>query len=117
MKETSLTCPFTGCQFSALIDASGNLYVKHPLTGEINRVNYNCSIKKYNLDKSLFKQIETVSQSQAAEILGVTRQRISEISANGTIPPKTVNGQTVFILSDVLKYKETRKCGAPRKDM
>ena len=117
MKEKILTCPFTGCQFTALEDADGNLYVKHPLTDDMNRVNYNCSIKKYNIPMQLFKHIETVTLVQAAEILEVTRQRMSMIAANNTIPAKTVNSQTVFILGDVLKYKETRKTGAPKKDV
>lgn len=117
MRETILTCPFTGCQFNALIDADDNLYVKHPLTGEVNRVNYNCSIKKYNVSKDLFKHIETVTLGQAAEILDITRQRMSAIAENNTIPAKNVNGQTVFVLSDVLQYKETRKTGRPRKDV
>ena len=39
------------------------------------------------------------------------------VICDDTIPAKTVNGQTVFMLDDVLKYKETRKTGAPRKDV
>lgn len=116
MKETILTCPFTGIEFNAIIDADNNLYVKHPITGEVNKINYNSSIKKYNLPKSLFKHIDTISLSEAADILGVSRQRISAIAANSTIEPFTVNGQTVFKRADVLQYKRTRKIGAPRKD-
>lgn len=115
MREIILTCPFTGCEFSALIDADDNLYVNHPLTGEVNRINYNCSIKKYNISKQLFKHYSTVSLSEAAEILNVSRQRISAIALDGVIKPRTINGQTVFLLDEVLEYKENRKVGAPPK--
>lgn len=115
MKEILLTCPFTGCQFTATIDLDDNLYVKHPLTGEINKINYNRSIKKYNVPKSLFKPIETVTLAETAEILGVSRQRASAIGVSGVIAPKVVNGQTVFLLDDVLAYRDNRKVGAPAR--
>lgn len=116
MKEILLTCPFTGAQFSATIDVNNNLYVTHPITNETHKINYNSSIKKYNLPAELLQWVETVSLGEAARILNVSRQRISAIAQNGTIQPRTVNGQTVFVLDDVLQYKETRKPGAPKKE-
>lgn len=116
MREKRLTCPFTGCEFTAMVDCEGNMYAIHPITGDMNKINYNRSIKKYNVQTQLFKHIETVTLTEAAELLEVSRQRISTIAKDGTIPPKTVNGQTVFILSDVLKYRDERKVGAPRKN-
>lgn len=116
MQEILLTCPFTGVEFTALKDVDNNLYFNHPLTGQALRVNYNCSIKKYNVPKEMMKHIETVSLSEAAEILDVSRQRVSTIAQTEVIKPKTVNGQTVFLLHDVLEYKKNRKVGAPRKE-
>ena len=115
MKEISLTCPFTGCAFTALQDANGNLYFVHPLTSESLRVNYNASIKRYNLEKGLLKRIETVTLIQAAELLGVSRQRVTTIAQTGVIKPRRVNGQTVLLLDDVIEYKHNRKVGAPVK--
>ena len=116
MKEIILTCPFTGCTFNALQDADDNLYFVHPLTGETLRMNYNRNFRWYHLDKRLLKKVETVTLVKAAEILEVSRQRASAIAQTGVIAPKRVNGQTVFILDDVLKYKESRKVGAPPKE-
>lgn len=116
MREILLTCPFTGVQFSATIDVNNNLYVTHPITGEVNKINYNSSIKKYNLPARLLERVETVTLSEAAEILDVSRQRVNAIAKTGVIQPRTVNGQTVFTLDDVVEYKESRKPGAPRKD-
>ena len=116
MQEVILTCPFTGVTFKALTDVTGNLYFNHPLTGEACRVNYNISIKKYNMPKEYLKHIETVTLAETAEILEITRQRVSTIAQTGVITPKTVNGQTVFLKDEVLEYKESRKVGRPRKD-
>lgn len=116
MKEITITCPFTGVDFKALEDLCGNLYFKHPITGQDLKINYNSSIKRYNVPKNLFKHIETVSMSEAAEILEVSRQRASAIAATNVIKPVLVNGQQCFIKSDVLKYKQERKPGAPKKE-
>ncbi len=117
MKEITLTCPFTGVDFTALTDMLGNLYYVHPLTGENLKINYNSSIDRYNITPKLFKHIETVTISQAAEILDVSRQRASAIAATNVIRPVLVNGQQVFLLDDVLTYKNERKTGAPKKEV
>lgn len=115
MQEVMLTCPFTGVTFKALTDVTGNLYFNNPLTGEACRINYNISIKKYNMPKEYLKHVPTVTLTETAEILEVSRQRVSTIAQTGVIEPKTINGQTVFLLDEVLEYKENRKVGAPRK--
>lgn len=116
MKEEILTCPFTGCEFKALSDIDGHLYVNNPITGRIFKATHDSLHSCYRVPLELFSHVDTVTLGQAAEILEVSRQRISAIAANNTIPSKTVNGQTVFIRDDVLDYKETRKIGAPKKE-
>ena len=115
MKETTLTCPFTGIAFTALKDTDGNLYFKHPITGETLKMNFNNSIKKYNLPKEYLKPIKTVTLLKAAEMRGVSRQRASAIATSNTIKPIIVNGQTVFLEADVIEYSESRKVGAPKR--
>lgn len=116
MKEITLTCPFTGCSFKALEDADDNVYFTHPLTGDVIKMNFNASIRRYNINRKAFRHIETVSLSEAANLLGVSRQRAGAIAASNVIKPYTVAGQTVFKLQDVLDYKETRRIGAPKKE-
>lgn len=113
MKELVLTCPFTGQEFTALEYADGRLLVKHPLTGEDIVVNWNCSCQRYYFPKKYLKHVETCNKEQAAEILDVSRQRIAQIVEAQTIPIHMVGGETVFLLSDVLAYKDTRKPGRP----
>lgn len=116
MKETILTCPFTGIEFNTIEDSDKNLYLKHPYTGTTTKINYDALGHFYIVPAELFTHIDTITPSEAAEILHVTRQRISAIAANATIPTYTINGQTVFLLNDVLEYKRTRKIGAPKKE-
>ena len=115
MKTILLTCPFTGVEFEAMQDENGNLHVINPLTGNIFYVLTANSCNDFIIDKRLFTHVETVTISETSDILGVSRQRVGAIAANKTIPPHTVKGQTVFLLSDVLEYKKNKKPGAPRK--
>jgi len=115
MKKVMLTCPFTGVDFEALETADGNLIVKHALTGEDVRVNWNGSNNRYYMQKNPFKHIETVTPAEAAEMLEVSKQRISQIVQKQTIPVHMVNGTPVFLKSDVVAYAQTRKVGAPFK--
>ena len=115
MKEITLTCPFTGGNFTALQDTDGNLYVKHALTNEDIKINWNNSIKRYNIPKNAFKHIETVNMSVAAEILGVSKQRISQIANDQIIPSFIVNETRLFRYDDVVEYRDNRTVGRPKK--
>lgn len=117
MREKIFTCPFTGCKFSATIDKDKNMIFKNPLTGTIEFIHYDPFMGTYEVPRALFHFTETLTLSEAANVLDVSRQRMTQIAQNEVIPPKTVNGQTVFLTSDVLQYDKTRKPGAPRKDV
>lgn len=116
MKEIILTCPFSGVEFTALETADHDIIARHALTGEEFKMTMNRSIKKYNLQREWFKHIETVTQVEAAEILDVSRQRVSKIAADGVIKSYTICGMRVFKLDDVLEYKQSRKVSAPSKE-
>lgn len=116
MKEITLTCPFTGVEFNALEMADGKLIVIHPLSSEQLTVNWNCSIKKYNVPKSYFKHIETMTRDEAQQILNVSHQRITQIIKDEIIPVHYINGVPVFVADDVYRYRDTRKVGAPKKE-
>lgn len=116
MKEIILTCPFTGLSFKATEYADGKVVFVHPLTHETIHMNYNSSIKKYNIDRAAFKPIEICTQAQAMEILGLSRQRVNKIIHDDILPSYCINGSNVFLMSDIVKYKETRKPGRPEKE-
>ena len=116
MKEVFLTCPFTGLSFKATEYADGKLVFVHPLTHETIHMNYNSSIKKYNIDRKAFNPIEICTQTQAMEILGLSRQRVNKIAQDGVLPTFNIGGTNVFLMSDVVAYKEKRKPGRPEKE-
>lgn len=116
MRKITLTCPFTGVEFDALETSDGDVIARHAITGEEIRMNYNYAIRRYNVRREHFAHIDTVTQTEAAYILGISRQRISRIAATGVIQPHTVNGSIVFTKSEVVEYAKTRKVGAPAKE-
>ena len=115
MQKVTLTCPFTGATFEALEYADGKISFRHALTGEELHMNWNATINRYNIAKNAFKHIAIATFQDAAKILDVSRQRITQLAKDGVIEVHDVCGKSVFLLDDVLKYKETRKVGAPRK--
>ena len=113
MQELKLTCPFTGIEFTAIETIDGDLLVIHPLTGEQIKIDYDHTAMTYNMNAENFKHIDTVTPTELIGILGVSRQRVSQIVQDEVIPVHHVNGSPVFLLPDVLEYKENRKVGAP----
>ena len=116
MKELLCTCPFTGVKFKALESTDENVYFISPLTGDTLQMRIDRMDNTYQIPREYFAYVETVTPSQAMEILNVSKQRISQIVATNAIPVRIVNGSPVFLLGDVLRYKENRRVGAPRKD-
>ena len=113
-RQEKLTCPFTGEKFKAVFDNDNTVGMTNPLTGSY--YNFKIMGNAITIPLELFNYIETVTINEAANILGVSKQRISAIAKNETIPTYQVGGKTVFKLSDVLKYKQLRKVGRPNKE-
>ena len=114
MRKIEMTCPFTGAPFEGCELDSGNIVVVHPITGEqIIMRKSGCS---FIIPASCFEKHEIMNMTEAAEFLDVSKQRISQIANDGVVPVKTVNGQKMFLRSDISNYADTRKVGAPFKD-
>ena len=116
MKELLLTCPFTGVPFKAIQSSDDMVYFIHPLIGEQLTGIYDARTNTIAVSMKNFEYMETVSPKEAQEILNVTKQRISQIVASSIIPVKIVAGLPRFLRDDVLRYKETRCVGAPKKE-
>ena len=117
MEKMKLTCPFTGIEFQAFKEPKTHkLYFANPLTHEMTSAKWDMIANAYVIPAEMFRYIETISTVEAMEILDVSRQRISQIVNDNVIPSHIVNNQPVFILSDVLQYKENKKPGRPKKD-
>lgn len=115
MRQVTMTCPFTGLPFNAIEDADGNIYYENALTGKQMKMNFNNSIRKFNIKRSEFTFCELVNFNQAKDLLGVSRQRVYQIVNEGMLKPVYIADSTYFLKSDVLSYKENVKLGRPRK--
>ena len=109
-----MTCPFTGAEFSGCALDSGNIVIVHPITGE--HIIMRKKARSFVIPASCFDRLDVISMTEAAELLDVSKQRISQIANDGVVPVKSVNGQKMFLRSDILKYAEVRKVGAPFKN-
>lgn len=117
MVKRTFTCPFTGVNFDTLESAEGNIIAHHPITGETMRLAFNHELNSYLLPREYMKFTETVSSTEAADILQVSRARISKIVADNVIPHFIVNGKAMFCKSDIMEYAETRTVGRPAKEL
>lgn len=117
MERVIFTCPFTGVEFQAFKEPhSKRMFFAHALDHEMFGITWDMERDCFIVPAHMFRHIPTCTPAEAAEILDVSRQRISQLVNDDVIPSHIVNGQPVFVMSDVLNYKESRKAGRPRKD-
>lgn len=112
--QEKLTCPFTGEKFTATFEDDNTVTVSNPLTGAI--YNFHICGNAITVPLELFNYIETIDFNSAAQILNISKQRVSKIAKDNVIPTYKINGRKVFKLSDILRYKEFRKVGKPSKE-
>lgn len=117
MKRITLTCPFTGVTFEATETADGDIIAYNPLSGEEVVMKFNTGIRHYYMRPGLWREIETHTLKDAAELLNVSVQRVSAMVKNGTIPAHVLpNGDKVILQTDIDLYNENKTYGRPRKD-
>lgn len=113
MDVKKCTCPFTGADFEA-VRSLDTICVVHPLTGEHITMYVNGGHVEVPL--SYLKRIQTMTPTQAAEYLSVSRQRVSELAKTGILQEHYVAGNQMFLANDVIEYRRTRKNGRPKKE-
>lgn len=67
------------------------------------------------IDKETREEIRLVYIYDAAEILNVSKQRISQLAKDGVMEIYNVYGLPFFKKSDIENYAKTRKVGRPAK--
>lgn len=67
------------------------------------------------LDAQTHEEIQLMYIYDASSILGVSKQRISQLAKDGNIEIYNMYGLPFFKKSDIEKYAETRKVGRPAK--
>lgn len=109
MKEIILTCPFTGLEFKALEDSNGNAIAKNVFTGEDVVMVDTIYDSAYAIDKEQFAHVETVTQAQAADVIGVSRMRVSKLCQTGQLVSVTHNGKVLITLDSVEAYRDSER--------
>lgn len=108
MNPTIKTDPFTGVSVGAAIHDNGDMTVELPFIGLVT-LSYNQEKDSYEVPAALFEQRACVSATQAASILGVSRQRVNVLCNDGTLLSSKVNGNMLVDQSSLLAYKESRQ--------
>lgn len=67
------------------------------------------------IDKETRQEIKLVYIYDAAKILDVSKQRISQLVKDGILDIYNVYGLPFFKLTDIENYAKTRKVGRPAK--
>lgn len=112
-----MTDPFSGIDFRAVQESDFTIIAIHPLTGEAIRMQYDSNTKTFMLPAHVFDQVETLTFSEAAKELNVSRARVSAAVKNGRLPFKQLpNGSKMILKSDLESYNETKTIGRPRKE-
>lgn len=118
MQKKKLTCPLTGCDFEIITTNDENpMFEKFLMNHPIEHYPFEAYVnERYELCIPLkfFEHIETVNATEAAQLLGVSRQRMSQLVNSSVLNAHMVNGSPVFKLDDVLAYKQERKPGRPK---
>lgn len=60
---------------------------------------------------------ELIDTTQARMILNISRQRVRAIAQTDRIPHVTIANRVFFEKKDVEEYAQSRKTGAPRKEV
>lgn len=104
MKILKHTCPFTGGNFKLIVrnENESELTFNHALTGQ----EFTAKILDGNLIVPVcaFDAIETVSLNKAAQMLGVTKQRVSKLIKDGKITGLKINGRYSVLTESVKNY-------------
>ena len=120
MYRKILTCPLTGVEFEVAVNEPdlvpfAKATTHHPLLHEPVDMYVN---ERFELCIPLkhFAHIETLTRAEAAELLGVSRQRITQILSENIIDSHIVNNSVLFKKEDIIDYMNGRKIGRPRKE-
>lgn len=115
MEQLVLTCPFTGLEFHAFFNGS-DLICSHPIVHEQMRFKVDMLENSITVPLEYFKHFEMVSPVEAAGMLDITRQRMTQLMDDEIIPAVFIGGRKLVKRDDVISYLESRTVGRPKKE-
>lgn len=104
MHRSVISDPFTGLDLQAVEYANGNLQVETPWGKPLAMV-FDPVAHTFTIDASAFRHRETCTLAQAAQILGVSRMRVSCMCSTGILTAAKINGVMVIDYDSVMKER------------
>lgn len=108
MYDNQITDPFTGLTINIKEFANKNILIENPITKETVIAHYDHLANEYKVSADAFAHIETCSLNEAAEMLEVTKMRVSKMCATGILRSANVCGRVIIDKSSVVEYMEKK---------
>lgn len=112
METGKFTDPFSGAELEGVI-INDVMHLTHPIHNI--KMMFDIEDEYVKVPLFLFEHIDLVTFADAAKILDITIQGVHNLSSREVLQTIELSGKKYFKLKDVLKYKEERKRGRPRK--
>lgn len=109
MEFRKFTDPFTGCEFSALEFDDNSLLFDMAFDKQPCAVSYDAESDMYLIPATAFRHKPTVTLTQAANILSVSKARVSTLCAKGQLKHERINGTILIEWESLDEYATERK--------
>lgn len=109
MEFRNFTDPFTGCEFSALEFDDKSLLFDMAFDKTPCAVSYDAENDMYLIPATAFAHKPTVTLTQAANILSVSKARISAMCAKGQLKHEHINGTIIIDWQSLDDYAAERR--------
>lgn len=107
MNKYTFTSPCTGLPFDLVDDDNGNSYITHAITGDKIPLLYDAERDLLCIPARYFKYIDLITPSHAAELTGLSRQRICQLARAGKVDAVQVgNRLTLVSRESVVRHVE-----------
>jgi excisionase family DNA binding protein len=97
--------PITGLDFQGLTDDQGNINVETAFNG-VCRIMYDEASGTYTLPAYLLQHRPTLTLTECAAFLGVSKVRVSRMCSNGRLKAVKMRGSLVIDLASAESVKE-----------
>ena len=109
MKKIRITCPFTGLPFDAVKYEDGRIVATNKITGDDIMITYNAASDRYMIRPDAFASEPTMTMTDAAKTLGVSKARISVLAKQGRLRAFRPGAQMYITRESVLDYKRRQQ--------
>lgn len=117
MKLQTMSNPFTGHEMKVPVFDDGSFIFDCAFTHKTIAVGYDSEHDVYIIPAKAFEHVQTVSLVEAAEMLDVSKMRVSTLCAKGQLRFSKINGVIAIEYESVLDYMHNREEKGYAKDL